>query len=353
MRHFNKYITVLLASLFVIGCAEEDPMVEIDSISAMGDEFFFQQKVKVWAAVKSDNLPAARYTWSCDGGRLTQPQSLDENTWQAPSEPGVYRITCTVEVDGVKKTRSRDMFVSTFYFDKLERTPHTLGPNNSSATLVLDQATNTSHLEARVSTTSATRGYMQRSFADPLLHAPFSTQARVGWISDFPAKDIKIGTAVAENTLYYEWTLSRDPDAKDNLFIDNLRFEWYPVSKSSGLPVANGQPWNGTLRYQQRNLATNATTVFNVYVNHPALNFAKNQYKKVSLSIDADYIVHVFVEGVEVLNTDSIKVWRQTNASQDDIHINQWRINYVSNTGKTPLIYIDDLVGSNDGTVLK
>jgi hypothetical protein len=353
MKHINKYISFLLAALLFAGCGEDEPFVEIDSVSAMGDEFFFQQKVKVWMAVKTDNLAAARYTWSCDGGKLTQPQSLDENTWQAPSEPGTYRVTCTVDVNGVKKSRSRHMLVSTFYFDKFERTPHTFTTNSSAATLVVDAVTNTGHLETRVNSTTATRGYVQRAFGDPQLHVPFSTIAQVGWISDFPDKDIKIGTATAQNTLYYEWTLSRDPDAQDNLFIDNIRFEWYPVGKSNGLPVADGQPWNGTFRFQQRNLATNTATAFNVYVNHPALNFAAMQNKKVSMSIDPDYIVHIFVDGVEVINTDAIKLWRQTNGSKDDIYVNQWRINYVSNTGKTPLIYIDDAVAANDGTVLK
>jgi hypothetical protein len=352
MQNILKYsVIVFLALLWA--CSDEDPTVEIDSLSALGDEFFYRQKVKVWMAVKTNDLPAARYTWTCDGGTLTQPQSLDENTWQAPREAGVYNVTCTVDVNGVKKTRSHEMLVSVFYFDKFERTPYTFTPNNSSASLVKNPLDGTGHLETRVSSTTATRGYVQRAFDDLQLHAPFSSQAQVGWVSNFPTKEIKIGTVTAENTLWYEWTLNRDPDAQDNLFIENLRFEWYPVGKSNGLPKFNNVPWNGTLVYAVRNVATNTSVPFNIYINHPALTFAQNQYKKVSLSIDPSYIVHVFVEGVEVLNSNAIQQWRLTNNSKDDIYVNQWRINYVSNTGQTPLIYVDNATAVEDGTVLQ
>jgi hypothetical protein len=352
MQNMTKYIAILLIAL-LFACSDEDPTVEIDSLSALGDEFFYRQKVKVWMAVKTNDLPAARYTWTCDGGTLTQPQSLDENTWQAPRAPGVYNVTCTVDVNGVKQSRSHEMFVSVFYFDKFERTPHTFTGNNSSVVLVKDALSGTSHLEARVSSTTATRGYVQRAFDDLELHAPFSSQAQVGWISNFPAKEIKIGAITAENTLYYEWTLNRDPDAQDNLFIENIRFEWYPVGKSNGLPKFNTVPWNGTLIYTVRNVTTNTSVPFNVYINHPALTFAQNQNKKVSLSVDASYLVHVFVDGVEVLNSNAIQQWRTTNNSKDDIYINQWRINYVSNTGQTPLIYVDNATAVEDGTILQ
>lgn len=355
MKHIRKYMPVLFAVMLFSAC-EEESTVEIDSVSAMGDEFFYGQKVKVWMVVRTDDLPAARYTWSCNGGRITQPQGLDENTWEAPREPGIYTVTCKVDVNGTKKSRSREMYVSSFYFDQLERTPHTFTTNSSSATLVEDKVTGNSYLQTRVSTSTATRGYAQRAYGDPDLRVPVSAQLQVGWIANFPTDFITIGSNTAENTLYYEWTLNRDPDKEDNLFIDNIRFEWYPVGRTSGLPVDGvGNPWNGTVRFQQRNITTNGTTAFNVYVNHPALDFAQKEYKKVSMSIDADYIVHIFVDGEEVLNTPAIRDWRITNGSKDDIYVNQWRINYPSNSSSKPApqIYIDNAATFNDGTILK
>lgn len=352
MKQINQYLSVLFAVLLIAGC-EEEPFVEIDSVSAMGDEFFFNQKIKVWAAIKTDNLPAARYTWSCDGGRLTQPQSLDENTWLSPREPGIYNITCVVDVDGVKRSRTRQMFVSGLYFDKFERTPHTLTTNSSTASLVLDQTTGTSHLETRVTTITASRGYVQRAFDDAQLHAPFSIKAKLGWLSNFPVNPVTINSVTAQNTIYYEWTLNRDPDRLDNLYVDNIVFEWYPRGRTTPA-LAN----NGILRYRVRNVATNGTTTNTVNFNHPGLNFAQGELKQVSMSLDANYIFHFFVGGVEVATTDAIAQWRTTNGSQDDIYINQWRINYVSNTSQNassapPVIYIDDVVALDDGTVLQ
>jgi hypothetical protein len=231
--------------------------------------------------------------------------------------------------------------------------------------IVLDSTTQISHMEASVNVSSATRGFIQRAFGDADLHVPFSTMAQLGWITKpapakntFPLKDIKIGTAVAENTFYYEWTLNRDPDKLDNIYIDNIKFEWYPVGKSNGLPLDPlGNPYNGVLRFLVRDLSTNALTLYNVPVNNTALSFAANEFKNISIAIDADYIFYVSVGGVEIFSTDAMKQWRITNNSQDDVYINEWRINYVSNvnnsTNAPPIIFIDNTIGVNDGTILK
>ncbi len=344
-----KYLLAVIATGTLLGC-EEPASVEIDSLSAMGDEFFFGQKVKVWMAVNSNDLPAARYTWSSQGGRLTQPQGLDENTWEAPREAGTYTITCEVDVNGTKRTRSREMWVSSYYFEKFEKSTHTFTLNSSAATL------RNGALETRVNSTTAARGYIQRAFADPALKAPVSSEARVGWLSNFPADAITVGASRAENTLYYEWTLNRDPERRDNLFIDNLRFEWYPVGRTSGLPLdPDGEPYNGWLRIQQRNATTSATSAIMVRVNHPALSFARNESKKVSLTVDADYLVHVYVEGTEILKSTALQEWRQNNNATDDIYVNQWRINYCSNSsGQTaPTLVFDDAYVATDGSILK
>ncbi|WP_234735787.1 hypothetical protein [Tellurirhabdus bombi] len=344
-----KILAILTTGLFFTGC-QEPALVEIDSLSAMGDEFFFGQKVKVWMAVKTDDLPAARYQWACDGGRLTQPQGLDENTWEAPRKAGRYNITCEVNVNGKKESRVHEMWVSSYYFEKFEKTSHTFTTNGSSATI------KNGHLEPRVNSTTATRGYVQRAFADVELKVPVSSVAQVGWISNFPKDAIRVGTAVAENTLYYEWTLNRDPRRQDNLFIDNVRFEWYPAGKTSGLPVGtDGKPYNGLFRFQQRNATNSVATPFLVTVNHPALTFAQNQNKKVAMTIGPDYRIYVYVGGEEIINSDALIQWRATNKSKDDIFVNQWRINYVgaSSGQTTPLIYLDDAYTSNDGTIYK
>jgi hypothetical protein len=73
------------------------------------------------------------------------------------------------------------------------------------------------------------------------------------------------------------------------------------------------------------------------------------------MSVDADYIAYIYVDGVEVFKTDAIKLWRAANNSQDDIYLNQWRLNYPGIlTGSTAAtIYVDNAYATNDGTILK
>ena len=93
-------------------CSDESDSLTIDSLNTMGDEFYCNQKVKVWMCVNSSDLWHTTYTWSCDGGTLTQPQGLNEMTWKAPSVPGTYPIPCTAKVGNKAQTRSHQMYVS-------------------------------------------------------------------------------------------------------------------------------------------------------------------------------------------------------------------------------------------------
>ena len=97
MRYINSLIITFLCSLFLVGCGDEE-YIRIESLSAMGDEFYCNQKVKLWMCVESSDLWHTDYEWGCDGGKLTQPQGLDEMTWQAPNKPGTYKVWCVAKV---------------------------------------------------------------------------------------------------------------------------------------------------------------------------------------------------------------------------------------------------------------
>jgi hypothetical protein len=369
MKLWKKYIAIVCLTAAAAGCGDEDPTVEIDSVSAWGNEFYLREKVKVWMAVKTNDLPAARYTWTCQGGAFTQPQSLDENTWQAPREPGVYTITCTVDVDGVKKTRSRQMNVlPIYYFDHFEKLPLSFGVYASSSTVtqVIDQATKNGYIETRPTGSNTTRGVIQRAFADQELKAPFSTKAAIAWTSNFPTGVINTGSApnvvTTQNTMYYEWALARDPDKLDNEYIDNVTFEWYPRGRTGGLPTDTGLPggtqYNGVLRLRVRNITTGTVTFVSTYVNNTALAFNQNQLKTLSLSIDASYRMFVHVAGTEVINTGMLQTWRAASnggaGSKDDMYVDSWRFAFASATGSNvSVIRYDDAIAYHDGTVVK
>lgn len=351
-----KILSALVLAILCVGC-EDESWAEIDSLSVDGNEFFCNQKVKLWMNVKSDNLPEVDYEWGCEGGRLTQPQGLDEMTWQAPGEPGTYRVFCKVTIDGKSETRHHDMYVSSFFFEKFEKSTHSFKAQGSTTLAKRTETingTSNGYLEAVVNSTSASNRYIYYNFANPELKIPFSCMAKIGWLSDFPVTDIKVGTSTFANKFYYQVTMNRDPDKEDAAYIDDVRFEWYPVGNTNGLPIdeESGLPWNGRFQFKQ-NLNGSATW-FNVYVDSPELNFAQGVRKNVSFSIDANYLVHVYLNGVKILETDAIKNWRIANNSKDDMYVNEWRLIFPNGNGgnKPPKIFFDDAYALIDGTIL-
>ena len=119
MKYIYQFFIVLLCAFSFASCGDDD-FIEIDSLSTDGDEFYCNQKVKVWMCVRSSDLWHTNYEWSCDAGSLTQPQGLNEMTWKAPSTPGTYTITCRASIGGESQVRSHKMYVSSYYFDKFE-----------------------------------------------------------------------------------------------------------------------------------------------------------------------------------------------------------------------------------------
>lgn len=348
---------IILFSVLLGGCEDEE-WARIDSLSTDGDEFFCNQKVKLWMVVESNNLVGVDYQWACEGGRLTQPQGLNEMTWQAPTTPGTYKVSCTTIIGGKSETRSHDMNVSSFYFEKFEKSSYSF-KGQSSTTLtksneVLNGKTN-GYLQAVAKITTEASRYIYYNFGDPTLKTPFSCGAKLGWISDFPTASIKVGSKTSVNSLYYQLTLNRDPDKEDVMYIDDVRFEWYPVGVTTGLPidVVTGLPYNGCFKFEQNN--GGSKTWFQVSVNVPELNFAIGENKRVALNIGADYKVSVYVAGVLVLETDAIQKWRTTNAAKDEMFVNEWRLVFPNGNGgnKPPKIYFDDAYALVDGTVLK
>lgn len=352
-----KILTVILSLAFLAGCAE-DEWVEIDSLSADGDEFFTNQKVKLWMAIRTSNLPDVDYKWSCDAGTLTQPQGLDEMTWQAPSAPGTYRVSCTVTIGNESETRHHDMYVSSFYFEKFEKTSYTF-KGQSSTTLSRKTETvngkSNGYLEASVKSTSSSNRYIYYNFNYPELKVPFSCMARTGWISDFPTDTVVVGSSTYANKMNFQLTLNRDPDAEDSKYIDDIRFEWFPVGVADGPLVDDetGQVYNACLMFQENELG--AKEWHQVSANIPALTLAKGERKKVALNIKADYVVEIYVDGNLALATDAIKSWRTANASKDDIYVNEWRSVIPNGPGgnKPPKIFFDNAYGANDGSILK
>lgn len=149
MKYIYRFFLILLCAFSFANCGDDD-FIEIDSLSADGDEFYCNQKVKVWMCVRSSDLWHTNYEWDCDAGTLTQPQGLNEMTWKAPSIPGTYTITCRASIGGETQVRSHKMYVSSYYFDKFEKTPHSLSLQSNTTGTLKKEADGNQYLQTKV-----------------------------------------------------------------------------------------------------------------------------------------------------------------------------------------------------------
>ena len=54
MKYIYQFFIVLLCAFSFASCGDDD-FIEIDSLSTDGDEFYCNQKVKVWMCVRSSD----------------------------------------------------------------------------------------------------------------------------------------------------------------------------------------------------------------------------------------------------------------------------------------------------------
>lgn len=356
MKHYIKSLLfIFLCGLLSTSCSD-DNYVEIDSLNTDGDEFYCNQKVKIWMAVRSDDLMKVDYQWSCEGGRLTQPQGLDEMTWQAPNTPGTYTVSYTVSSGGKSETRIHKMYVSSYFFEKFEKTPFGItaqsGAEISGKIETVDGVKNT-YAEFKGKSSTEVQRYLEKAFNDTELKIPFSTMAKIGFKSAIPKDTLTVGTKKGPHSLYYVWTLMRDPKQTDKTYPTQLKMEWFPNGKGK-MPVTSlGEKINVliTINYLENGVAKISTST--AYVDKVS-SFDNGIYKKMSMSVDQDYNIYLNLDGVEVFKSTWLKDFRTNYNCQDSIYIDRWRIGFPNGTGKDlPVLYLDDAYGANDGTILK
>ncbi|PXV66289.1 hypothetical protein CLV62_10540 [Dysgonomonas alginatilytica] len=356
MKHYIKSLYfILLCGLLATSCSD-DHYVEIDSLNTDGDEFYCNQKVKIWMAVRSDDLSEVDYQWSCEGGRLTQPQGLDEMTWQAPNTPGTYSVSCTVSSGGKSETRIHKMYVSSYFFEKFEKTPYGIVVQTGAEILAKTESiggiTNTYAQFNGKSSTEAQR-YLEKVFNDAQLKIPFSTMSKIGFISAIPKDSLTVGQKKGPPSLYYTWVLKRDPKQADAIYPVQLTVEWYP-NVNGKMPVTSlGEKFNLAISISYLEKGISKAVSLRTYI--PEISSFDNKiYKKFSMSVDKDYYIYIHLDGKEVYKSEWLRTFRTTHNSQDDIYIDRWRIGFPNGTGKDlPVLYLDDAYGANDGTILK
>ena len=68
------------------------------------------------------------------------------------------------------------MYVSSYYFDKFEKTPHSLSLQGSTTGTLKKESNGNQYLQAKVNSAAEVTRYLRRAFGDNTLYTPFSTR---------------------------------------------------------------------------------------------------------------------------------------------------------------------------------
>ncbi len=367
MKYLYNLLIALFCSCAIVGCGDDD-FLEIDSLSADGDEFFCNQKVKVWMCVRSSDLWHTDYEWTCEGGTFTQPQGLNEITWKAPSVPGTYTITCKATVGGVSQVRSHKMYVSSYYFEKFEKSSHSMTLQNQTSSIKKESNGN-QYLSTRVNSNSEPTRYIRRAFGDNTLVAnPFSTRIKMGFESNVPnTQRIAVGSKSGNAVLEFRWNLRAD-ESNNGAYLNQIRMMWYPGELKSGeeypdVPQTDedkkeGRPTltpEGSSKYNvqlvvQYTGSDGKKTTKNEYHFLNTMNiFKAKEYKNVSMGLDQNKVLTAYIDGAETLSSNIVNDYYTEKNCVGGIYVNNWEI-YIpnGNGGKNiPQMYFDDAYASN------
>lgn len=361
MDYIYRFFLAVCCVVFLQSCGEKD-FIEIDSLSADGDEFYCNQKVKLWMCVNSSDLWHTTYEWTCDGGTLTQPQGLNEMTWKAPASPGVYTVTCRATVGGESQVRSHKMYVSSYFFDKFEKTPHSMSLQSGTTSGLKKENDSNQYLQVKVNSATEINRYVRRAFGDETLYTPFSTRMKIGFEQYVPDVDtIKVGSKIGQQVLEYRWNMRADL-SNSGAYINQIRLLWFPgqlkegqtypeAMDADGLPIYSlegTRDYNVQLIVQWTSVEGKKIT-YNEYHKMNTLNtFVPKLYQTVSMSVDAEENFLVHVAGNEVLRSDLVHRVRTENAAVGHISINNWEIYIPNGDGgrNVPVVYMDDAYAS-------
>jgi len=282
--------TLFLLLLILSSCSSDSGSVKIISLNTFGNKVCLNDRVKVFVSSQVDDVSAAKYTWGCSGGAMTNPAGLFENIWQAPDSAGTYEIWVTVESNGATETRKAVMTVLDEYFYSNFETPYyNEGYSTSSMTLAQVAADGSMSLTA-----TADNGRWLKSWGDTTLYTPFSMQLK------YMVKTIKSGNYVKFRQVFKKVTGA-------NKYAMQLDFVTYPLT---GV-------WNVTLDTYDLSLGTTTTQTLATGTNLALLR--ASAYTYLSMSIDTNQNLIVFCNGTQLCNINNLKTLADANGFKYNI----------------------------------
>lgn len=354
-------LLLIFVCMGAVSC-KKDTGIQIQSLNKPGTEFYFGEKVPVWASTSGD-VDGIVYNWSATGGTFdgNRTQNLFENLWIAPDAPGDYVVTASAKNGGTNTSKSTTMRVTRYYFDEFQ-SAYTLNGNgwstsninNEHRTLVTNTDPLASRLELMSSTTSAPN--IRRNLDLAPLKIPFSVRSRLGWKTFFRAN------STITISMYF-----RQPSNVSIPYIREIRWEIWPT-------VDPATTDNYQIRYETFVPATNTSkfsTVGNTLPDPqplispvkgriPNLAMANGQLRNLSFSIDAGNVFHAYIDGDLWFTSNGIKDWldhaKATYPGFEDPVPREYRVTFPSRqtaSAQGTTLVMKHLYINNDNEILK
>ena len=319
MKQIHKLLLVV-SCLLAVACSKDESFVNIVSVNTFGNTVCRNDVVKVFVSVETDNKDLPTYEWGCEDGKMTNPQGLFENVWQAPDKAGKYKIWVKVKSGRAEDTHYAYMTVTDeYYYTNFETPYYGEGWSNTNMTVAIDSKTGTTPCLSLTSKNNNAVYYRNwsKDFA-----APISMQ-----VNCYPK------TFSGSNTVSLRIIFTKVVET--NKILENVSFNFQPGTGVFNISSAYVDVPNGTvvtLTGTGSDAGTNAKLKY------------KNAWKHISLSLDASNKVIVYCEGEKILESDFLK----TNFPQSAYPIHAIGLALPNKV----VALFDDLTVMDNGTVL-
>jgi hypothetical protein len=358
MCSINKLWLLVIVCMSAISC-KKDTGIQIQSLNKSGQEFYFGEKVPVWATTTGQQ-DGIVYTWSATGGTFdgNRTQNLFENLWIAPGEPGDYTVTASAKNGGTTTSKSTTLRVTRYYFDEFQ-SAYTLNGNGwstSNTTNTLKNNTDAAQSTLEVVSSSTSSPNIRRSTNLAPLKIPFSIRTRLAWKTFFrAASPFSISlyfTQPSNATIPYireiRWEIwpTVDPATTDN----------YQVRYETFIPATNTSKFST----EGNSLPDPQPLISPVKGKMPDLAMANGQFRNLSFSVDAGFVFHAYIDGNLWFTSNGLKDWldyaKTTYPGFEDPVAKEYRVTFparqtTSASGTT--MVMKHLYINNDGEILK
>src|SRR5687768_10337104 len=181
MQKIFNSVLLIAVCFFTFSC-KKDVDINVQSLNKAGQEFYFGERVPVWASTSGDKKDIS-YEWSATGGTFDgwRTQNLFENLWIAPAAKGEYTVTATAKNGGKSSSKSTVMNVTRYFFDEFQSsfTLNGNGWSQSNTTQSLNTNLDPAQSNIELTASSSSAPNFRRSLNLAELKIPFSVRTEL------------------------------------------------------------------------------------------------------------------------------------------------------------------------------